>query len=176
MSKPNLVIPNNFTTKALKALFFNIQNIFNNFSGQYLEDGTVTPDKLTGRIPVSLIGWPEYHVPLILTAQDYTTTSTTGDDVGGYFQWDSSKYPTAGGSWYFEASIASGEAATTCTAELHGASLVGSVSTQSTSLVRVRSAALTMPTGAVDLYCKVKTSNATYAATIASSRLIFVPS
>lgn len=175
MSKPNLIIPNNFTAKALKALFLNIQNIFSNFSGQYLKDGTVTADKLAGDIPVGLVSWPEYHIPLVLTAQDYSTVSTAGDEVGGYFQWDPSKYPTLGGSWYFEASIASGNAAATCTAELHGASLVGSVPTQSTSLARVRSAALTMPTGAVDLYCKVKTSNASYAATLASARLIFVP-
>ncbi len=171
MNKLNLIIPKAEVPKWLKSILLTIQNWANNIRGITYDQLSLSNDN----IPVSVINWPEHHISLILTAQDYSTVSTTEIAVGGFFNWDSGKYPTTGGSWHFEASIAVANTAATCTAELHGAVLVGSVTTASTSLVRVRSAALTMPTGAVDLHCKVKTSNASHAAIIASARLIFVP-
>jgi len=69
--------------------------------------------------------------------------------------------------------VSNASATATCT--LTGASNIGSVTTQSTSLVLVRSEKLTMPTTPQNLWIVLKTSNANHAAYLASARLICVP-
>lgn len=187
MSKNIGRIPGRFTDSVLKTLFIEIQRIFDNLSGVWLKEGSVAYSKLSiadgeippdkvGDLPVNKIIWPQWFIPLILPAQDYTTTDTVGAAVGGYFNWDPAAYPTSGGSWYLEGSIAISDAAGTATLELHGSASVGSVTTTSTALSLVRGTALTMPGSAQNLYCKMKTSNASYTATLAGARLVFVPS
>lgn len=114
--------------------------------------------------------WPH---PLVLPAQVFSTTSTTPVDLGGYFAWDPSKFPDV--NVYLEASLAVANSAATATCELVGASVIGSVTTTSTALARVRSGRLTMPSTAQNVWVRVYTSNASYAALLAAARLIFVP-
>ena len=170
MRRLNLIIPSTDVPNWLKSVFLVIQNWANNIRGITYDRLSLSPRD----IPVSILNWPEHHIPLILTAADFSTTSTAGVAVGGFFRWDAGRFPTTGGAWHLEANIAIANTASTATLALHGAALVGSVSTQSTSLARVRSPALTMPTGAVDLFCQISTNNASHAAFLASARLIFV--
>lgn len=173
-------IPNNYDNPTLKKMFMAIQNIFKNLTGAWLKDGTVTYAKLglsAKDIPTVKINWPEWVVPLSLPAADATTVSSAYVRCSGIFKWDPGIYPTSGGSWYFEASLAIGAAADTVTAQLMGAAEVGVVShTGDTVLTLKRSAALTMPTSAANFSVNFKTSNTATTAYFAGARLVFVPS
>ena len=180
-NKPNIEpIPGTFNDKSLRGLFFRIQNIFNNFSGQYLSGGTVTADKLllsSGDIPAQAIAVP-WNFPLALPGEDVITASTTYVRCSGIFAWDPAAYPTTGGSWYFEASLAVNDAAAIATAHLMGISEVtNSVVTHTgdTYMTLVRSSPLTMPTSAANLYVEFHVSNSFYTASFGGARLIFVP-
>ena len=183
MTTPQLgPIPGSFTPPVLKKLFMAIQNIFETFSGEYLKDGTVGYAKLNladGDIPTSKMNWGEWHIPLALPAADVTTTSTSEVRCSGVCCWDPAVFPTAGGSWYLEASLAISDAAGTVTCRLFNATsgtAVGSVShTGDTDLTPKRSSALTMPASAGNLYVDFKSSSGAYTATFAGARLVWVP-
>lgn len=167
MSK-KLVIPKVFDNKTLRVLFINIQNIFDNFSGAYLQYKST---------PLSRLNWPEYYIDLALPATDATTTSTSYIRCSGVFGWDPSAYPD--GKWYFEASLAIADAAQSVTARLMDATASAEVvnvsHTGSTTLTRKRSSEVTMPSSAANLYVEFKTSDATVQANFAGARLVFVP-
>ncbi|MEW6726913.1 MAG: hypothetical protein AB1327_08145 [Bacillota bacterium] len=175
-------IPGDFSPSALKRLFIEIQRVLDNLTGQWLQDSSVTADKLAlakGDISPGVVDWPEWHIPLALPASDAATTSTTYVRCSGIFPWDPAKWNTSPGSWYLEAYLAIAGATATVTCHLMGAAeVVGSVLTHTgnTSLTVKRSGVLTMPNTAANLYVEFMTSNATYAATFAGARLVFVPS
>jgi len=159
-------------------------NFPNQISGSIIANGTLSTATLKDYIPTNLIqdyslsikklAWREIPIPLILAATPVTTTSTTGANFGGYFSWIPSAY-SGDGTWYLEASIAIGDASATATCILKGSVEYASVTTQSTSLTVVRSSEITMPTVNENLWIVLKTSNSSYAASLASARLIYVP-
>ena len=170
--KMNLIIPKDIPD-LLRKIFFTIQNAYNNLSNVTYSQLSLSAND----IPLSKINLDEWHIPLALPAADATTTSTSYVRCSGIFTWDPAKFPTTGGSWYFEASLAISDAAQTVTAHLIGsAEVTGSAITRTgaTSLAAVRSSALTMPTAA-SLFCEYKTSNAAATASFGGARLIFVP-
>lgn len=141
----------------------------------YMDDTNFPSPISASSVDVDLVdlGWTEIPIPLVLPAEAVGTTSTTGASLGGYYLWKPTIYPS--GTWYLEASIAVGSGGTaTCT--LTGAADIGSVSTTETTLTLVRSASLTMPAVAQNIWVKIATDNASYTATIGGARLIFVPS
>jgi hypothetical protein len=173
-------IPNSYNDKNLKALFMKLQNILNNLTGAWLKDGTVTNAKLSlssRGIAPSKIDFGEWPIPF---SSYVTATTDTGYVIcSDVFQFDPSKFPA--GTWYFEATIAIANAGATVTTHLMqagGSEIVGSpvTHTGNTNLTPKRSGALTMPSSAANLYCEFKTSNASYAASFAGAKLVFVPS
>lgn len=125
-------------------------------------------------ISMNRLAWREFVVFPVSAVPVYTTVSTTGVNIGPYFAWDPAKFP--GGSWYLEGSIAVANAAAIATLTLKGTADIGTVTTSSTSLTRVRTAApLAMPTEAQNLWFNFKTNNASYAAQFAGACLIYVP-
>lgn len=179
MAKLNLIIPKGDVPNWLKSIFLTIQSWARNISGDCLVDGSVEYDKLalTSRvIPAGKIKWPEWSIPLALPAVDVATADTEYSRCSGVFLWDPS-YPTTGGSWYFEASLAIDNATGTVTARLMGSAEIGVVTrTGDTTMDTVRSTALTMPTTAENLYCELKTSDIAYVGSFSGARLVFVPS
>ncbi len=179
MARLNLIIPKGNVPDWLKSILLTIQNWAWNISGDCLIDGSVEYSKLALAdmvIPAGKIDWPEWHIPLALPADDAVTNLTDYSRCSGVFLWDPVSYPTTGGDWYFEASLAIDNAAGTATVRLMGSSQIVTVTrTGATTMDRVRSAALTMPTEAENLYVEFKTSSASYAASFGGARLIFVP-
>lgn len=173
-----------YSARALFELFELVKQCLNNLDlnnfpkgipGSIILSGTLSGTAIPDHdISLTKLRWLEWPIPLILAPTPVTTTSTTPVNLGGYFAWNPANFGGAG-KWYLEASIASANTAATATCTLKGSVDYGSVTTTSTSLVRVRSAALTMPTQAENLWITLKTSNASYAASLAAARLIFVP-
>lgn len=173
-----------YTARALYEMFLRLQqainymdtnNFKNKISGSIITDGTLSPEA-TGDffMPMRKLQWREYSIPLILLAQPFTTTSTTEVNLGGYFAWDSSKFP--GGDWYLEATLSSADASATATCGIRGSQSFGTIITTNTSLTRVRSDfPLSLPQAAENLWITLKTNNASYTASLVSARLIFVP-
>ncbi|KJS23150.1 MAG: hypothetical protein VR72_03005 [Clostridiaceae bacterium BRH_c20a] len=166
MSKLNIILPKSDVPNWLKSAFLTIMNFINNLK--------VSNEMLSGGIAISKLAWKEWSIPLVLPASLYSsvTTAGDGDNLGGYFQWDPSKYP--GGTWYLEASIAV-QSGGTATCTLKGASVIVTVTTTDAQLSLKRSEALTMPSTAQTVWVTLKTSSGSYAATLGNARLIFVP-
>jgi hypothetical protein len=143
-----------------------IQNFPNTVSGTIITPGTLS-------VQMSDLEWGEIPIPLVLPATAVTTTSTAGLNLGGYFLWNALTFP--GGDWYLEASMSIGSGGT-ATLTLTGAADIGNVTTTETGLTLVRSEKLTMPTTGQNIWVVLKTSNASYTASLAGARLIFVPS
>lgn len=144
--------------------------------GNALQDSSVDGGLKLGDLstPLKKLKWAEFEVFPICAIPVFTTTSITDVNVGPYFAWDPNKFP--GGSWYLEASIAVANAAAAAIVTLKGSADVGSVQTSVTSLTRVRSTtALTMPTTAQNIWFAIRTNNASYAASFAGARLIYIP-
>lgn len=144
----------------------------NNFKRRISGDDILTEDsisqnKLKKRIEI---------YTLVSESPPYTTTNLVGSpaNCGMYFPWNPDDF-TGTGFWYFEADIAIADAASTVTARLMGNTEVITVTSQSTSMQRVRSAALTMPVNAMNLWVQFYTSNAGHAASIGGGKLIWIP-
>lgn len=166
--------------------FLDETNFKNGISGSIIKQGTLHGNALIdssvdGQAKLAdfstnlkKLKWAEFEIFPVCAIPVFTTTSTTDVNVGPYFAWDPNKFP--GGSWYLEASIAVANAAAAAIVTLKSAADVGSVQTSATSLTRVRgTAALTMPTTAQNIWFAVRTNNASYAASFAGARLIYVP-
>jgi hypothetical protein len=179
MAKLNLIIPKGSVPDWLKSILITIQNWARNISGDCLTNGSVDYSKLalaSRSVPPGKVAWPEWHIPLALPAVDAITNSTDYTRCSGVFLWDPLAYPTVGGSWFFEVSLAIDNAAGTVSVRLMGDDEVGSViRTGEITMDVVRSAALTMPSSAENLYCEFKVSNAAYIGSFSGARLIFVP-
>jgi hypothetical protein len=154
--------------------YMDVTNFPNGVHGKIIKpsslNANVFPDHA---IPMVKLGWSEFDIPLCLPASAFTTQSITPVNLGGYFSWDFNKF--TGGDWYLEATIATNDAAATVTCGLQGSLEHGTVTTTSTSLQRVRSAKITMPSGAENLWVTIKISDGTKMATFMGARLIFVP-
>lgn len=151
-------------------------NIKNPLNGSLvIKDESLSGSKITKfSLPLNRLIIPPIEIPLILAAQTVSTTSTSGTNFGGYFNWNPSNWPE--GNWYFEASISSADSSATATAILKGSLEWASVSTTSTTLTLCRnSSPITMPTNTENLWVVLRTSNSSYAAYLASAKLIFVP-
>lgn len=122
-------------------------------------------------IPIAKLDIGEIHFPMCLPAENYTTTSTGGVNVGPYFEWAPSKFPT--GTWYLECSIATSGGTATLT--LKGTSDVTTITTTSSGMSNIRSDALEMPETAQNLYLNFKSSSSSYTAALGGARLILVP-
>ena len=141
-------------------------------------DSLLTPSSLTGSsllidasVNLKKLAWLEWPICLVLPAVAATTTTTLG--CNGWWAWNPTKFP--GGTWYFEAAIAISNATYIARASLmDGAVVVKSVTTQSTSLVLVRSTVVTMPAAAT-LKVTLASSNAAATASLAAARAIYVP-
>lgn len=168
-------VPKEITPKWMKKLLTYLQDSLN-----YLDERNF-PNKVSGSIikpgtllvQMSELEWREMPVPLVLPAQPVGTTLTTGANLGGYFLWNPNAYP--GGDWYLEASISVSDTKGISTCTLVGATEIGSVSTQETTLTIVRSDKLSMPKTPQNMWVTLKTSNSDYTASLAGARLIFVP-
>lgn len=184
MAYLKLIPPTEITAGALAKLLAEIEHAVN-----YL-DSKNFPNPVPGKIikqetleGIALIKWtvplnrlavPKWYIPLCLPAAAFTTTSTTGVDVGPYFRWIPGDWPA--GTWTLEGTIYVADATAAATLELVGAAVIGSVSTSQTAATRVVSGALVMPTTEQNIWLKLKTSNASYAAGFLGARLIFAPS
>lgn len=179
MAKLNLIIPKGSVPDWLKSILITIQNWARNISGDCLTEGSVEYNKLalaSRSVPPGKIGWPEWHIPLALPSLDTVTQSTDYVRCSGVFYWTPLLYPTMGGTWHLEASIAIDTAAGTVAVRLMGDDEVGAVTrTGETTMDVVRSPALTMPTSAENLYCEFKVGNAAHIGSFSGARLIFVP-
>jgi hypothetical protein len=174
------IIPNEYNNAVLKKLFLAIQAAFDFFDGAWIRAATIAYSKLNlsaRDIPPSKIDFGEWLIPF---SSYVTATTDTGYTIcSDVFQFDPAKFPA--GAWHFEATVAIADASATVTAHLMpagGSEVVGSPVTHTgdTSLTPKRSTALTMPSSAANLYCEFKTSNASYAASFAGAKLVFVPS
>lgn len=142
-----------------------IEESVNNMDDSNFQNYILSPKK---------INWREYIVFTVSAVPVYTTTNTTGINIGPYFAWDPAKFP--GGSWYIEGSIAVANVAAAAILTLKGAADVGSVQTSDIALKRVRSLSpLTMPSTAQNIWFVIKSNNASYAASFAGAHLIYVP-
>lgn len=144
--------------------------------GNALQDNSVDGGLKLGDVstPLKKLKWAEFEVFPVAAIPVATTTSTTDINVGPYFAWDPNKFP--GGSWYLEASIATANAAAKAIVTLKSSTDIGNVETSQTALTRVRgTAALTMPATAQNIWFAIRTNNASYAASFAGARLIYVP-
>lgn len=165
--------PQEYTARALFERFLRITTAVNNLSRLNFPrgvEGTILRPRTT---PMGALQWREWPIPLLLPATVFQTTNTAPVDVGGLFGWNPAMFP--GGTWMLEVSMAVADTASIATATLRGAANVGTVTTQSVALTRVRSAALAMPTTAQNLWVQLQTSNASHAASLWGARLIFVP-
>lgn len=165
-----------YTAPTLFKLFQLIMTAVNNINK------TNFPKKINGddilnanSLSMNKLAWREFVIPLVMAAPYYQTANTTAVNVGGYFPWDPARFPGPG-AWYFEADIAISNAAGIATAQIRGTELIMAVTTQQVGLDRVRSAALTMPTTAQNLWVQVFSNSGSYTATLAGAKLIFVPS
>jgi len=135
-----------------------------------LTGNTILKDHSVGLVKLTPKEWP--LVTLVAPASPVATTASA--DCGGFFVWDSNKYPTS--SWYLEAAmkVTSGG---TATAQLKwGSTVIGAVSTQATDWTVARSSVLNMPTGQAALTVALTSSDPSYTAYLWVARLIFVPS
>lgn len=180
MSKNIGQIPGRFTDGVLNALFVEVQRVFDNLTGYWLKDGSVPNSKLalsSRGISPSKINFAEWYFPF--SSYVTATTNTAYNICSDVFSFDSSRFPP--GTWYLEATLAIANAGAIVTAHLMqagGSEIAGSVLTHTgdTALTPKRSGALTMPGSVANLYVEFKTSNASYAASFAGAKLVFVPS
>lgn len=151
------------------------RNFKNGISGEIINIGSLPGNRISkGQLTLSQLNWKEWPIPLVLLAVPFTTTSTDGVNVGGYFPWHPLNYP--GGDWYLEASMASADTAAIATATIKGSTEYGNVTTNETGLKLVRSTKLLLPQDRGEtIWLMLKTSNTNYAASLVSARLIFVP-
>lgn len=165
--------PQEYSARTLFERFQLITTAINNLTRQNFPrgiEGTILRSRTT---PLGALQWREWPIPLILPTTLFQTTSTTPSDIGGLFGWDGINYP--GGTWLLEASIATANAAATATVTLRGVNAIGTVTTQATTLTRIRSGALTMPSTAQNIWVQLHTNNASHAALFWGARLIFIP-
>lgn len=122
-------------------------------------------------IPIAKLDIGELHYPMVLPAENFTTMSTTDVNIGPYFQWVPSRFPT--GTWYLEGAIATSGGTATLT--LKGTSDITTITTTDAGMANKRSNVLTMPETAQNLYLNLKSSNGSYTAALGGARLILVP-
>jgi len=123
-------------------------------------------------IPIAKLDIGEIHFPLCLPASNYTTTSTSGANIGAYFYWNPEAFPS--GKWYLEASMAISNADGTATLTLKGSIDVKVLTTQLVGMTNIREQ-VTMPETAQNLYLNLKSSSSSYTAALGGARLILVP-
>lgn len=121
-------------------------------------------------IPIAKLDIGEIHFPLCLPAENFTTTSSGGVNIGAYFAWSPSAFPT--GTWYLEASMATSGGTATLT--LKGATDIKTLTTTSSGMTNKREQ-VTMPATAQNLYLNLKVSSSSYTAALGGARLILVP-
>ncbi len=162
------------SVESLNEELLNIQHAVNNISAQNFPNRVNGDDILnTDSLSMGRLKQNRFDIPLLLPASAFSTTSTTGINVGGLWRFNPTDY--YGGTWYLAGTIATANVAATATLELWGASALGSISTVSTSGVWVKSSVLTMPVTETDLLLKLKTSNASYSAYVYNAYLLYVP-
>ena len=124
-------------------------------------------------IPIAKLDMGEIHFPLCLPAENYTTNNATteGVNIGAYFYWNPSVFPT--GKWYLETSIAT--TGGTATLKLKGTSDITTITTTDAGMANKRSNVLTMPATAQNLYLNLKVSSSSYTAALGGARLILIP-
>ncbi len=172
-----------YTGRVLSSIFTLIQtgvnfldhtNFPNGIFGTIIKAGTLRGSALANAdVPLLKLQWREWPIPLVMLGTPVTTTSTTGTDLGGYFAWNPLNFPGAG-KWYLEATMAISNGAGTATCILKGAADYGEATTINTSLERVRQE-ITMPSIGENLWVALKTDNASYTASLAAARLVYVP-
>ena len=171
---PGPVPSKEVTPSYMKKLIISLRDAINNLSAQNFPNkvpgSIITPGTMS--IKMAELEWGEIPIPLVLPANAVSTVSTTGVNLGGYFLWNPLTFP--GGDWYLEVSM-SVAAGGTATCTLTGAADIGSVTTTESSLTLLRSEKLSMPLTAQNIWVSLKTSNASYAASLAAARLVFVP-
>lgn len=123
-------------------------------------------------IPIAKLDIGEIHFPLCLPASNYTTTSTSGANIGAYFSWNPAAFPT--GKWYLEASLAISNANGTATLTLKGATDVKTLTTSDVGMTNKREQ-ITMPESGQTLYLNLKSSSSSYTAALGGARLILIP-
>jgi hypothetical protein len=121
-------------------------------------------------IPIAKLDIGEIHFPLCLPASNYTTTSTSGANIGAYFYWNPAVFPT--GTWYLETSIAT--TGGTATLTLKGVTDIKTLTTTSSGMTNKREQ-VTMPATAQNLYLNLKVSSSSYTAALGGARLILIP-
>ena len=123
-------------------------------------------------IPIAKLDIGEIHFPLCLPASNYTTTSTSGANIGAYFYWNPAAFPS--GKWYLEASMAISNANGTATLTLKGSTDVKVLTTKLVGMTNIREQ-VTMPETAQNLYLNFKSSSTSYTAALGGARLILIP-
>lgn len=149
--------------KWFKGYLLNMQNYLKFLSLANLN----VPNK---SIPICKLDIGELHFPMVLPAENFTTVSTGGVNLGPYFNWNPNNFPT--GTWYLEASIATSGGTATLT--LKGAADVAAITTTSTGMENKR-VKVTMPATTQNLYLSFKVSSSSYTGALGGARLILVP-
>ena len=162
-----------YSAKKTFEIFQLIETAVNNINEQNFRrklNGGVIASRSMG---MGALEWREHIIPLVMAAPSYQTAETTPQNVGGYFGWDPAKFP--GGIWCLEADIAVSNAAATARCELTGSTTLKTVTTQATSLTRVRSDLIIMPAAPQNLWIKFSTNNGSHNAILGGAKLVFIP-
>lgn len=130
--------------------------------GFIIKDRTVTPKKLTGLL---------LRYSILALAEPFSTTSTTLVNVGGYLPWDTVWGDNV--TLMLEVVGTTGDPTATATFELHGIEgKIAEVSTSSGDVEVMQSPTFEPPSVGQTLLLKMKTSNATYPASVLSATVL----
>lgn len=143
-----------------------------------VDDRNIKEESLTGSyvlkdhsVPLVKLTWLEIPIPLFKVLPAASAAAAVD---GGYFYYDPVRFP--GGSWYLEALLKATSPATATVKLMSGTLELASVSTANTSWTLVRGqTAVSMPTSAGALTCKLLSSDGTTTVYALGASLIFVP-
>lgn len=146
--------------------FLDGSNFPNGLDGGLLNENSIDPTKLTG------CAWV---VPILALADAKTTVSTDGISVGGFIQWSAAIWGI-NVQCYLQVTGNIANAAATATFTLHSTTgVLATCTTQSTDFVALQSIGFIPPIASQSIVFKMKTSNASYAASVLNANLIIVP-
>lgn len=164
--------PDKITGPYIKAFVERLRTALNYLDDSNFPDG-INGTLLRGRsVPIGALSGFTIYVPIIGLAVAHTVTATTLTNVGGYVLWDSNVWGS-GVNVQLEICGGSTNASATATFELHGLSgLLATVTSNTGAIELKRSTAFPAPTTSQTLLVKMMTSNATYASSLLTARLV----
>ena len=126
----------------------------------------------SGTLSLGMLDVSGLHIPLLAQATAFNTASTTPVTCSGYFRWDPAQWPSDG-FWYLEATawVAGGIG----TLALHGTQDWTTITVTNTAAQLIQSSPIAFPATAENVWLTLKSSSASYAASVLSASLVFAP-